>query len=68
MDICIVADTEEVDRQYFEEPTPEHVNVIEDFQDKDFDPIEKKKQESALLVAKNKFYKDDEETNQIANN
>jgi hypothetical protein len=43
MDICIVADTEEADREYYEEPVPEHVNVIENFQDKDFDPIEKKK-------------------------
>jgi hypothetical protein len=31
MDICIVADTEEVDRENFQEATPEHVNVIEDF-------------------------------------
>jgi hypothetical protein len=43
MDICIVADTAEADREYYEEPVPEHVNVIENFQDKDFDPIEKKK-------------------------
>jgi hypothetical protein len=43
MDICIVADTAEAEREYYEEPVPEHVNVIENFQDKDFDPIEKKK-------------------------
>jgi len=43
MDICIVADTEEADREYYEEPKAEHVNVIDNFQDKDFDPIEKKK-------------------------
>jgi len=66
MDICIVANTEEADREYFEEPTPEHVNVIEDFQDKDFDPVEKVKQAKDLLIAKNKFYQDDEETTQIA--
>ena len=49
MDICIVADTEEADREYYEEPAPEHVNVIENFQDKDFDPVEKQKLIKDLL-------------------
>ena len=55
MDICIVNDTCEMDREHYEEATPEHVNWIQDYQDKYFDP-----QLRAELDSLPDFYKDDE--------
>lgn len=56
MDICIVNDTCEIDREYYEEASPEHVHWIQDYQDKFFDPEQKK-----LLKDIPSFYNDDEE-------
>jgi hypothetical protein len=54
MDICIVNDTCELDRENYEEATPEHVHWIEDFQDKFFDPEQKN-----VLDSLPEFYHDD---------
>jgi|TARA_B110001450_G_C17480961_1_gene424192 hypothetical protein len=60
MDICIVNDTCEIEREHYEEAKPEHVHWIQDYQDKYFDP-----EQQLLLKDIPSFYNDDEETNQI---